>query len=617
MNEFLEQFLVEGRELIEQATRDLLELEQSPEDRERLDGVFRAFHTLKGAAGIVDFHAMHRALHAVEDTLAAIRAGDRAISADLITDCLSSLDQVSGWLRQIEATGELPHQADPEANRIVAKFTTAAEVETHVVVDHGEAARAQELINAQLLLIDQETEGEAGRIVSALRVAGNVMARLGHADAARRFKEALRGRPLVTDAKALLQGALSDLTAGANEGGGSATREEGAARTLRIDVARVDALVKLAGELTTAKNAIGHVADLARGGADAASLADLLRENYASMDRLVNELQRTVLNVRVLPMGQVFQRFPRLVREMSNAAGKPSRLITEGEDTEADKAIVEALFEPLLHVVRNALDHGIEAPEIREARGKPAVAVIVLRALRSGEHVVVEVEDDGGGIDVARVRQVAIERGAASRESVEAMDEEEAANLIFRPGFSTAATVTALSGRGVGMDAVRTAIVGMGGMVEVDNRPGAGAVVRFLLPFTLMMTRVMTVYAGGQAFGIPFDAVVETVRTPRDHVSSIGAARAFVYRDQTTPVIDLARTLGAAGERNAAGDATLVVTSVAGELSAFEVDQVGTSLDVMLSPMDGLLSGVRGIAGATVLGDGKVLIVLDLHELAE
>lgn len=615
MNEFLEQFLIEGRELVEQAAHDLLELEQSPNDRERLDSAFRAFHTLKGAAGIVEFSAMSGALHAVEDALAAVRAGKTAVSADLVTDCLVSLDQVSAWLNIIQSTGALPERADADARRIAAKLAATPETAAPASAAAGDAAaRARELIEAQILLVREEGPGEANRLISALRVASNVLVRLGRDGEAERMAAAA-GSPLKSESvNEALERVLASL---AGAPASTTARDEAAARTLRIDIARVDALVKLTGELTTAKNALGHIADLASGGADPAVIATRLRDHHATLDRLVSELQRSVLDVRVLPLSQVFQRFPRLVREMSTKAGKPTRLVTEGEDTEADKTIVEALFEPLLHVIRNAVDHGVEPAQVRAARGKPAVAKLTLRARRDGGHVVVELEDDGGGIDIARVREVAIERNLATRDAIEAMDEPEAARLIFAPGFSTAREVTAVSGRGVGMDAVRSAIEAMGGAVELENRPAEGALVRFLLPFTLMMTRVMIVHAGAQAFGVPFDAVVETMRVPREHIAPVGAAYAFAYRERTAPVIDLGQTLGGPSREGRAGEATLVVVRARGGVAAFEVDGVGTSMDVMLAPIDGLLRGVAGIAGATLLGDGKVLIVLDLHHLVE
>jgi two-component system chemotaxis sensor kinase CheA len=335
------------------------------------------------------------------------------------------------------------------------------------------------------------------------------------------------------------------------------------------------------------------------------------------LERLVNELQQSVLSIRVLPLRHVFQRFPRVVREMAAGIGKSVRLVTEGDGTEADKAIVEALFEPLLHMVRNAVDHGVESEQARAAAGKPPVATVYLRGSRNGDHVLVEVEDDGAGIDVANVRRVAAQRGVASAEALAALSDEEAAELIFAPGFSTASTVTDLSGRGVGMDAVRAAVGRLGGRVSLDNRPGLGAKVTLTLPFTVMMTRLMTVEAGGQAFGIPMDAVVETVKVARERIVPVGAARAFVLRNRTVPVIDLAEALGEPRSALASADANVVVIAFGGQVGSLEVDRLGERIDVMLKPMDGLLSGMPGVAGTTLLGDGRVLIVLDLQALLQ
>ncbi len=340
-----------------------------------------------------------------------------------------------------------------------------------------------------------------------------------------------------------------------------------------------------------------------------------MRDQHALFDRLATELQAAVLRVRVLPLRTVFRRFPRLIREIAGGVGKTVRLITEGEDTEADATIVDALFEPLLHVLRNAVDHGIETSERRTASGKPPMGTLVLRGHRVAESVRIEIEDDGGGIDVDRVRAVAGAHGVASAEALAAMSDGEAIDLIFAAGFSTAAAVTDLSGRGVGMDSVKTAVERLGGTVTLQSRPGTGTVVSLILPFSLMMTRVMTVEVVGQAFGLPLDSVVETTIVDRNMIVPIGSGRAFMLRDRTIPLLDLADTLGLAREENGELPAKVVVVSTSGQIGGIEVDRLGERLDVMLKPMEGLLGNMRGVAGTTLLGDGRVLVVLDVQEM--
>ena len=274
------------------------------------------------------------------------------------------------------------------------------------------------------------------------------------------------------------------------------------------------------------------------------TIAALLAEQHALLDRCVQELQRSLLGIRVLPMRHVFRRFPRLVREMAGDLGKSIRLVTEGDATEADKAVVEALSEPLLHVLRNAVDHGVEPAARRAASGKTPVATIWLRAARDGEQIVVDVEDDGAGIDTEKVRRAAEARGIAAADAIAAMTDDEVTDLIFVPGLSTAASVSEVSGRGVGMDAVRSAVARLGGRVEVETRPGAGTRVLFRVPFTVMMSRVLTLEAGAQVFGVPMEIVVETVRLPRERIMRVGAAEAFVLRDRTIPLINLTDAIG-------------------------------------------------------------------------
>jgi two-component system chemotaxis sensor kinase CheA len=732
MNEFVEQFLLESRELVAQATDDLMALEDQSGDSERLDGAFRAFHTLKGAAGIVEFAAMARTLHAAEDVLARLRSSGESITSNVLNECLACLDLTSRWLDAMQASGETPPAADLDADDMIARlvrsmdadeeeesaelptssdwldrlrvaagsqfsaaltavrfvpdpeaffkgddpFSIVASLPQLLTVDLGLTdpaisletmntfscnleilaltkasvaqiqtalraltdrmeicqlasppgpaqdedylAQATSLLEAQLVLLREDSrEGLSGRLASAGRTAANALLYLGRNGPASDVELATAtaqtqrnvGPLIAAIEQALEDGKKSEHPAN------TPSVQIVAPRALRVDMDRIDALVKLTGELIVVKNAIGHLAKRLQDNDDPAAVASSLRDQHTLFDRLAAELQGAILRIRVLPLRTVFRRFPRLVREIAGSVGKTVRLITEGEGTEADATIVDALFEPLLHVLRNAVDHGIENPERRASAGKPAMGTLVLRGRRDAENVVIEVEDDGGGIDVDRVRAVAGARAVATEEALATMTDAETIDLIFAAGFSTAAAVTDLSGRGVGMDSVRTGVERLGGKVTLQSRPGMGTTVSLILPFSLMMTRVMTVEVAGQAFGVPLDNVVETIIVGRDVIVPIGSGRAFVLRDRTIPLVDLADTLGIIREASGQQAAKVVVVSAAGQIGGLEVDRLGERLDVMLKPMEGLLGGMKGVAGTTLLGDGRVLVVLDLQEM--
>lgn len=817
MDEFLEQFLIESRELVEQATDDLLALEKNPADAVRIDQAFRAFHTLKGSAGIIAFEAMEQVLHFAEDRLSAARARSAALSAEAIGDCLACLDQIGEWLDDIERSESLPdeddaaaaaqrltrpaaasdapasdaptsgapagdtpadrtrdvavaavwleklleahpaaaaqartaihYRPDPDSffrqldplglvaalpgllavdvmarepwptlddldpftcNVVISALLDATPADTAAAlgserrdgqivalepgprgavapaltpsprstvspartpsprgtVDPALPPQVQELLEAQCHLLAAEGM-TAAAIASAGRVAANGLRYAGMAAEADRIdalavecaargtpaplrgavEAALRGEALTAGgpaggggpspgigkgASSLAEGGASSLGEGgasslaegeARSGAGGApaprarpaVRPDGGTQTLRVDAARIDSLVRLTGEFLTIKNAIGLA--VRQNEASGSSLAATIKSQHAQLDRLVGELQRSVLAMRVLPLRVAFRRFPRLIRELSADLQKPAELVLEGEQTEADKAIVEMLVDPLVHVLRNAMDHGVEAPSVRKAAGKPAVAKIVVRASRHGEHVIIDVSDDGRGVDIAKVRQVARERHVAPPDEIDAWSDEQVINLIFDAGFSTADQVTGFSGRGVGMDAVRTAVRQLGGQVEAASTPGRGTTVRLTLPFSVIMTAIMTVESAGQLLGLPLDAVVETVSVPTSSITPVGTAQAIVLRGRTVPCVSLAQALGAAPKAGEKDSAHIVLVRVDGELVALQVDRIVERMEVMLKPLDGLVADLPSVAGSTLLGDGSVLLVLDPAEL--
>jgi two-component system, chemotaxis family, sensor kinase CheA len=383
-----------------------------------------------------------------------------------------------------------------------------------------------------------------------------------------------------------------------------------------VSEAKIEALVNLAGELVVAKNALAHSAKRLDSELAGREVGEAIQRDHDAIDRLVIELHGTILQLRMVPAGQVFQSFPRLVRDVSRQLGKKVALVTQGDSTEADKTIVDRLFEPLVHLVRNAVDHGIESPGQRLAAGKSETATVSIEASRIGDRFRLQVTDDGRGIDPATVRRKASEKRLVAPAELAALTDEQAIDLIFAAGFSTSAEVSDISGRGMGMDVVRTAVEQIGGRVSVRSKTGAGTTVQIDLPTTIAMSRIMVVETAGQFFGIPMDAVSETVRVTPNRISHIKNNSGFVFRDRVVPIVALAELMKLPERaKDVTAARLLVVMEAAGKIAALEIDAIGDRLDVVLKPMQGLLAGARGYAGTTLLGNGQVLLVLDIKEL--
>jgi two-component system chemotaxis sensor kinase CheA len=761
-----EQFVTEARELIRQATDDLIVLERDGASPERVDRVFRAFHTLKGSAGVVELPTMSIMLHAAEDLLASVRQGALGSGPDIIDVALACLDQVSRWVDEFEATGALPGQAgevgrvlaerlrsflsvgtgprqpesaapkstvgieaglptwavrmiaaerDAMASRMpkhasavsaisyqpiagcfyngddplqlmlqvpdllafhiepVGPFAPLSDIDPYAcnlrlqaisAGDRDEIARIFRLVPDQvqitgissaafpatppvagdadqslirmvieaqcelLRISDRVNDDFAGCAGAAARVATNALRHADHpqlADTVRRagimtLAQQDVGPLLTTLEQALVALVETPSPATAEDFSGLSARapsatERPAERVLRVSEAKIEALVNLAAELVVAKNALTHSAKRIEQDFGGQEAARSIRRNHDAIDRLVVELHGTILQLRMVPVAHVFRSLHRLVRDVSRQLGKNVGLMTSGEAAEADKTIVDRLFEPLVHLVRNAVDHGIESPAQRQEAGKPETAAISIEASRIGDRFVIEVTDDGRGIDPAVVRRKASEKSLVANDELAALTDEQVVDLIFAPGFSTTAEVSDISGRGIGMDVVRTVVEQIGGRVSLASRVGAGTTVRLDLPMKIAMSRIMVVEAGGQLFGISMDAVSETVRLTPDRISQIKNNLSFVLRERIVPIVSLAELMKLPEPATAAAARLFVVIEAAGRTAAFEVEAIRDRLDVVLKPMQGLLENARGYAGTTLLGDGQVLLVLDVKEL--
>jgi two-component system chemotaxis sensor kinase CheA len=392
-----------------------------------------------------------------------------------------------------------------------------------------------------------------------------------------------------------------------------------ASRVLKVDQAKIDTLMNLIGELVVSKNSLPFLARRAEQVYGSREMGREIKDLHAVVDRLAQEMQGAIMAVRMLPVSEVFDRFPRLVRDVARKLGKHIDLVIEGADTAADKNIIEGLGDPLLHIVRNSIDHGIELPDERDAMGKPSQATVLLRAFQESDQVIIEVVDDGRGIDPEKIKASALAKGILDEERAARLTDQEAVNLVFTPGFSTAAQVSDLSGRGVGMDVVVNGVEKAGGSVGITSTKGQGTTVRLSLPLSMAVTRVMVVEAGGgMLFGIPMDHIAETVRIHRGAVRCFKQSEAFVLRDAIVPLIRLDRLLGIESSvwfgDGSEEDAVLVVR-IGGCLLGLMVDHFREGMDIILKPFDGILSGIHGYSGSALLGDGRVLLVLNLKEL--
>ncbi len=646
MDELLEQFLIEGRDLIAQATRDFSALLRDPQSSAAIDSAFRAMHTLKGSVGLFAMQPAELVLHGAETMLGEARKGTTALDAGHIATLIACLDQTDRWIDEIEEAGELSAQASVIAEGLLVRLAPAGPAfspdsagKTSGHVDWLGALRVREAdvlaASGQPLTAFRYTPDsecffrgdDPLAIVAAVPELATlaVLPRDGQwpdAESIEPFAcvsilEGLSAAPLekVSAAFRLMpdQVICASLDPIGEQGLDQAPeRRLGENRMLRVDPARVDALGGALGELLVAVNGMAPLAEQAerldRG------LAGQIRAIQADLERVTGSLRRTVSAVRSVELEPTLRRLPRLVREIAEGLGKSVEFTIAGQGIEIDKQIADGLFEPLLHLVRNAVDHGIELPERRAVAGKSPAGTVSLNLGRDGDTVVVQLADDGAGIDIARIKAIAVERGLVSAEETDALTDASARRLIFAPGFSTAATVTQVSGRGVGMDAVQAAVEALRGTIDVESTPGHGTIFRLRLPASTLTTRLLIIEVGGERYGVALDQVVETVGIESSHLRPIGGGIVCVLHGRTVPVLDLASLLG--GEARATPQVKLLVTEAGGAPVALRVDGFAQRIDTQVRPRSGMLAAIPGVIGSTLLGDGTVLLVLDLPELA-
>jgi len=602
-SDIVQDFLVESYENLDRLDRELVGLEKDPNDRDALGSVFRTIHTIKGTCGFLGFNKLEKVAHVGENLLTRLRDGQLTLNREITTALLGMVDAVRQMLGSIEASGE---EGERDDSQLIATLTrlqqppeppAKSDAAVPIAESTSEGATPPASIGDILmqtagvtsaeiqLATEKQNEGDPRRL-------GEILVEQG----------AVRPADIV-DALRIQQ----------------SSRAHGAASdsTIRVDVGLLDKVMNLVGELVLARNQVLQFAGRMK---DTSLLAAAQRLNL-----ITTELQEGVMKTRMQPIGNIWGQFPRTVRDVALSCGKEVAIEMEGKETELDKTIIEAIKDPLTHLVRNSVDHGIELPEDRVKAGKDRAGRLSLRAFHEGGQVNIEISDDGAGLNVERIRKKAVERSLISAEQAGRISEREIFNLIFLPGFSTAQKVTNVSGRGVGMDVVKTNVERIGGTVDVQSTPGRGTTVRVKIPLTLAIIPALVVTCGGDRYAIPQVSLLELVRLKADQVSKgielVHGAPVYRLRGRLLPLVYLNRELKVAGETRAAerndGAINLVVVQADERQFGLVVDQINDTEEIVVKPLRKQLKTVKTFAGSSIMGDGKVALILDVLGLAQ
>ena len=658
IDDIVREFLIESYENLDQLDQDLVALESAPGSRELLSSVFRTIHTIKGTSGFLAFGDLERVAHVGESLLVELRDGRRLMDQHTTDVLLRMVDTIRDLLGRIESTGgeagievdgviaviqraldgedeaaaevapepaaeaapepaAEPTPAEPTLAQIgqptAEDLAAAAAAEAAPLAAAAAAAAAQDATDAVRAATDADQGDRAvAAAMSAAAVTAAVVAASPTAPAAQAPAQAAAPAPAAPAAPAPAP-ALAKATparAGAPEPTESVASRGTSESSIRVDVDLLDDLMRQVGELVLVRNQIAQLA-----GFD--SDAELTRSSQR-LSLIASELQEGVMKTRMQPIDHIWSKMPRIVRDLAAACAREVRLEMVGGDTELDRSLLESVKDPLTHLVRNAVDHGIESPATRTASGKPSTGVLTLRAYHAGGQVMVEVRDDGAGIDPQKVAAKAIERGLKTAEQLDAMATSDILNLVFLPGFSTAAAVTNVSGRGVGMDVVRSNIESIGGAVEVESEVGRGTTWRLRIPLTLAIMPALTVRSGSEIYAIPQVNLQELValdtQKTQEAIEHIGSAEVYRLRGALLPLVRLSDVMGQT--RGDGDSAVIAVLQADNQRFGLVVDRVLNNEEIVVKPLAAQLKTIGIYAGATLMGDGQVALILDVQAIA-
>ncbi|MCS4280236.1 chemotaxis protein CheA [Stenotrophomonas rhizophila] len=596
-------FILEAQEILDRLGEQLVSLEQAPQDSDQLNAVFRGFHTLKGGAGFLGIQAMVELCHAAEETLGMARSGQATLQAHHFDAAQQSLDYLQSMLDSVSA-GTEPGYAPPE---LIAQFDVNGPATPAAATSAASGPSSGELITDDEFeaLLDQLHGGAAPTAVAARKDDGMISEDEFESLLDQLHGGAAPGAKAVTAAPAPAPRAVAAPAAPAANKPAPNKPVAEAEHTVRVDTKRLDAIVNLIGELVLSRNRLKTLR---------ARLHDEeLDRAVSTLDIATARLQSAVMRTRMQPVGKVFSRFPKVARDVARSLKKEVELELIGAETELDRNLVEALADPLVHLVRNAIDHGVEMPELREAQGKPRSGHVRLSAQQEGDYVSIEVQDDGAGIDPERLRQKAREKGLIDPEAAARLSSEECLHLVFLPGFSTKQQVTDISGRGVGMDVVQSRIRELSGQIQIQSELGRGSRFMIRVPLTLAILPTLLVQAGEDVYALPLARVMEVLHAPNTSLGWFDGRAVLDRKSHTLALVDLRHWLDV--EPMPSSLLTIVVLQAGEARFGLVVDQVRGREEVVIKPLPKALRGLRGYAGATLIGDGRMALILDVDGL--
>ncbi|GAA8097274.1 chemotaxis histidine kinase/response regulator CheAY2 [Helicobacter pylori] len=652
LQEIMEDFLIEAFEMNEQLDQDLVELEHNPEDLDLLNRIFRVAHTIKGSSSFLNLNILTHLTHNMEDVLNRARKGEIKITPDIMDVVLRSIDLMKTLLVTIRDTGSDTNngkeneieevvkklQAITSQNLEGAKERTKEAPEKEVKEEIKEENKEENQTETKAPTIEnpasdnpladepdldyanmsaEEVEAEIERLLNKRQEADK------ERRAQKKQEDQAKPKQEVAPAKETPKTETPKAPKAETKAKAKADTEEnkapsiGVEQTVRVDVRRLDHLMNLIGELVLGKNRLIRIYSDVEERYDGEKFLEELNQVVSSISAVTTDLQLAVMKTRMQPVGKVFNKFPRMVRDLSRELGKSIELIIEGEETELDKSIVEEIGDPLIHIIRNSCDHGIEPLEERKRLNKPETGKVQLSAYNEGNHIVIKISDDGKGLDPVMLKEKAIEKGVISERDAESMSDKEAFNLIFKPGFSTAKVVSNVSGRGVGMDVVKTNIEKLNGIIEIDSEVGVGTTQKLKIPLTLAIIQALLVGVQEEYYAIPLSSVLETVRISQDEIYTVDGKSVLRLRDEVLSLVRLSDIFKVDAILESNSDVYVVIIGLADQKIGVIVDYLIGQEEVVIKSLGYYLKNTRGIAGATVRGDGKITLIVDVGAMMD